>query len=429
MGGVAVPRCLSLGRYVSYTLSVVAPVVANFSADPLSGDAPLDVQFTDLSTGNPTSWLWDFGDGETSTEQNPLHTYAEAGTYTVTLIAVGSGGSNTEAKVDYIAVADVPTGIPGTWLITTSTAGLARMGSFGGAWANISMPGTFTPSTGNGAVGLPIIPDGAGGTLIAGTPASGTSFGIFSADSTTWSAIGSINGWMTSVIHAFAKYIAPLEPSGAYVAESADGPNWTTDQVFPDDFEKYWSVVQHVDGYVYMAGQHVDGGVGVIRTNNGTSWSIVRTPALDTPFLSDGQCFLLSDTANGRLIVMDRKGRVSTTSNGTTWTALTDTAITAAANWDDWLTDVAIGTDGTIVAVTDDSAPNVWVAGSDLAFSGQTMPAETWLYAATYSGGYFIVVGDNSCVFTSPTAIAGSWTQQDAGFAAGKKLTGIARIA
>ena len=45
----------------------------------------LTMTFTDASTG-ATSWYWDFGDGNTSTEQNPTHTYAEPGTYTVTLL-------------------------------------------------------------------------------------------------------------------------------------------------------------------------------------------------------------------------------------------------------------------------------------------------------------------------------------------------------
>ena len=48
---------------------------ANFSASPLSGQAPLLVSFTDLSTGIIDTWLWNFGDGSTSTEQNPIHTY------------------------------------------------------------------------------------------------------------------------------------------------------------------------------------------------------------------------------------------------------------------------------------------------------------------------------------------------------------------
>jgi len=69
-----------------------APPEAAFSADPTSGYAPLTVIFTDESTGNPTGWSWNFGDGETSSDQNPVHTYNDPGTYTVTLSVVNDYG-------------------------------------------------------------------------------------------------------------------------------------------------------------------------------------------------------------------------------------------------------------------------------------------------------------------------------------------------
>ena len=65
---------------------------------------PEDRTFTDLTTGNVTSWAWDFGDTNSSTTQNPMHTYAAPGTYTVSLTASGPGGSTVETKVDYITV-------------------------------------------------------------------------------------------------------------------------------------------------------------------------------------------------------------------------------------------------------------------------------------------------------------------------------------
>ena len=58
-----------------YAESTLNPPVANFNASPTSGNAPLPIQFTDNSTGSPTSWSWTFGDGGTSTAQNPSHTY------------------------------------------------------------------------------------------------------------------------------------------------------------------------------------------------------------------------------------------------------------------------------------------------------------------------------------------------------------------
>jgi len=88
------------------TIPPVPVPVADFTAGPTSGTAPLSVQFTDTSTGSPTSWSWDFGDGNTSAEQNPVHTYEIAGTYTVTLAAANAYGSDTETKTDYITVSE-----------------------------------------------------------------------------------------------------------------------------------------------------------------------------------------------------------------------------------------------------------------------------------------------------------------------------------
>ena len=70
--------------------SAVAPT-ASFTWAP-AASPPLTVQFTDTSTGSPTSWSWDFGDGKTSNQKNPTHTYAAQGTYTVSLVASNSTG-------------------------------------------------------------------------------------------------------------------------------------------------------------------------------------------------------------------------------------------------------------------------------------------------------------------------------------------------
>ncbi len=87
----------------SYITAPVAPV-ANFTADVTSGTAPLSVSFNDTSTNSPTSWLWDFGDGATSTVQNATHTYTTAGTYNVSLTATNVGGNNTSMQIERITV-------------------------------------------------------------------------------------------------------------------------------------------------------------------------------------------------------------------------------------------------------------------------------------------------------------------------------------
>ncbi|MFZ2199148.1 MAG: SBBP repeat-containing protein [Thermodesulfovibrionales bacterium] len=78
--------------------------LADFSATPVSGSVPLTVLFTDESQNNPTSWLWDFGDGSTSTLQDPDYTYTSPGTYTVSLTATGTGGASTTTRANYISV-------------------------------------------------------------------------------------------------------------------------------------------------------------------------------------------------------------------------------------------------------------------------------------------------------------------------------------
>ena len=85
-------------------ITVSTPPVADFLADDTSGCSPLTVQFTDLSTCNPTSWLWKFGDGDSSTQQNPSHSYQNPGSYTVTLVVSNTCGSDTCLKSNYIHV-------------------------------------------------------------------------------------------------------------------------------------------------------------------------------------------------------------------------------------------------------------------------------------------------------------------------------------
>ncbi|MCD4680629.1 MAG: FG-GAP-like repeat-containing protein, partial [Bacteroidales bacterium] len=83
------------------------PISADFTALDTIGTAPLTVQFTDLSTGNPTSWQWDFQNDGTidSYEQNPDWIYYEPGIYTVSLtVSDGTKATDTETKVDYINV-------------------------------------------------------------------------------------------------------------------------------------------------------------------------------------------------------------------------------------------------------------------------------------------------------------------------------------
>ncbi len=87
------------------------PAEANFIADQGTGPAPLTVQFSDLSKNDPTDWLWDFGDGSASIEQNPSHTYLTEGVFTVTLTVSNEFGEDSLVKENLITV--LPPEIPG----------------------------------------------------------------------------------------------------------------------------------------------------------------------------------------------------------------------------------------------------------------------------------------------------------------------------
>jgi PKD repeat protein len=117
--GVYTVRLTASDAYTTNTLTkkdyitVVNTPNADFVANKTRGITPFTVYFSDKSTGNPTRWAWDFGDGATSTEQNPSHVYTTSGTsitnkYTVSLTAINLNGEDKETKVDYITVTQTP---------------------------------------------------------------------------------------------------------------------------------------------------------------------------------------------------------------------------------------------------------------------------------------------------------------------------------
>ena len=88
-------------RYISVLGALPGP---SFTGSPLSSLPPLTVTFTDSSTNGAIEWIWYFGDGTTSTEKNPIHTYTVSGKYTVTLTVSNINGSSTLAKEFYVDV-------------------------------------------------------------------------------------------------------------------------------------------------------------------------------------------------------------------------------------------------------------------------------------------------------------------------------------
>ena len=81
-----------------------AQVIAKFTATPLNGCSPLIVRFTDQSTGSPTSWKWDLGNGTISFLQNPSVVYFTPGKYTIKLVAKNASNADSIVKMDYVEV-------------------------------------------------------------------------------------------------------------------------------------------------------------------------------------------------------------------------------------------------------------------------------------------------------------------------------------
>jgi PKD repeat protein len=144
--------------------------IPEFSATPRAGFTPFGpVAFTDLSTNGPTSWSWQFGDGGTSSGQNPSHTYNANGLYDVTLTVSDGTTSNSQTKVAYIVVTDRPCIVP-------NFAG-TKKNRAQATWTAAGFTTTvgFAPGQGNYTIlvqsipgGLPNPPGGCGATITVG---------------------------------------------------------------------------------------------------------------------------------------------------------------------------------------------------------------------------------------------------------------------
>ena len=132
-GMIVVATNIPTLRYLHSCIGDQCPVEpgADFTGTPISGTAPLTVTFTDASTNDPTAWSWSFGDGTSSTARNPVKTYADPGTYTVTLTASNVAGSDSKTRTSYIQVAEPPENLyvpitPARVLDTREDKGLAN---------------------------------------------------------------------------------------------------------------------------------------------------------------------------------------------------------------------------------------------------------------------------------------------------------------
>ena len=135
--GGGITNILTRTNYV--IVSNQPPLVAAFTANPTSGVAPLTVFFTNLSSG-ASDYIWDFGDGNFSGAVNPTNTYTNAGSYTISLAAIGAGSTNILTQTNYILILN-----PGLLMVTPDSI------DFGTIFTNTTAQSSFVISNAGGA--------------------------------------------------------------------------------------------------------------------------------------------------------------------------------------------------------------------------------------------------------------------------------------
>lgn len=247
---------------------------AQFTASPTSGSAPLNVSFTNQSS-DATSWLWNFGDGGTSTQQNPSHIYEDPGAYTVVLTAYNDCGNDLETKTAYVSVGGASESSVVEWL--HPVPGQVLRGSADLWTADTSIPGAIDYVTyeysGGGAWQM-IGSDFDGATPLrngASTATAGTGFsyvwdfsglaeGTYQLRVTAHDTSGSISGDTISV------YLEPTPPVAAVVAPD-DGSTFCSElellMVSSDENLSYVEIHRHAARVDYSAGLSTTSTAGV----------------------------------------------------------------------------------------------------------------------------------------------------------------------
>ncbi len=188
---------------VAVFLENVSVVRTDFTADTTAGGVPLTVQFTDTSTGMPSAWSWDFGDGATSTQRNPSHVFTVAGTYDVSLTVTRAGEQETLVKSSFIS-ALVP-------LTITSFAADNETGP-------TPLQSTFTPVLSGDTTGVAYAWDfGDGGTDTVEAPTH-----TYAAPG-TYDVTLTVTGTAGNDTLTRNGYITALSPSGANFSFAQNG--------------------------------------------------------------------------------------------------------------------------------------------------------------------------------------------------------------
>jgi len=210
------------------TLVVTSPVpVAIFTASPTTGTAPLTVTLTDLSTGNITAWLWDFGDGSSSAVQNPLtHIYTAAGTFTVNLTVTGPLGNDSAVTTITVRVAPSGGGGGGSSVSTSTSTGSASL--LTASWGGVLKPYRINSDEGDANL---YIKTGVTALLADGkTPVSDISIADLPTDE--------VPEVPTGATFTFLGYAVECSPAGATFSPAIDLTFTLTDEEWADVLEQ-----------------------------------------------------------------------------------------------------------------------------------------------------------------------------------------------
>ena len=275
-------------------ITVTAPVAptAAFTANTTSGTAPLAVQFNDTSAGSPIVWNWSFGDGTwhnttDAAERNATHTYAAAGTYTVSLTASNAAGSDTSTRTEYITVSAAPAG-PTAAFTGTPTTGTAPLTvsfdddstgtptgwawffgdeTYDQAWTPVNNSSGWTARDGHTSVAMP---DGSI-VLMGGIDGFGNRFhDTWRSDDggAAWTRVNASAGWNARLYHTSIAIGNTIVLMGGH-----DGTNYLNDVWRSDDGGASWSQLPNAgwtarEGHTNVA--LPDGSIVLMGGTNGT---------------------------------------------------------------------------------------------------------------------------------------------------------------